>query len=165
VAPIRLLRCGSTIEAATASWLLGIEEQFYILWPLLLVLFWKRTKNILPVICLLALASFSVNMIFVGRLPSLTFYFPITRIWELLIGGALAQLMLKCGTLKSPTANNLFAAGGSVLIATSLFAINENRTFPGWWALLPTLGTALLVGAGPQAWINQKLCRLRLVSS
>jgi peptidoglycan/LPS O-acetylase OafA/YrhL len=138
-------------------WSLGIEEQFYILWPLLLALFWKRTKKILPIICLLALASFSLNVILVGRAPSLTFYFPVTRIWELLIGGALAQLTLERGTLQSVIVNNLLATGGCVLIAISLLFISENRAFPGWWALLPTLGTALLIGAGSHAWINQKL--------
>ncbi len=138
-------------------WSLGIEEQFYILWPLLLALFWKHTKRILPVICLLALASFSLNVILVSRVPSFTFYFPITRIWELLIGGALAQFTLERGTLRSPTVNNLFAGIGSLLIAISLLVISESRAFPGWWALLPTLGTALLIGAGSQAWINRKL--------
>lgn len=138
-------------------WSLGIEEQFYILWPLLLALFWKRTKKILPVICLLALASFLLNVKLVNRVPSFTFYFPITRIWELLIGGALAQLTLERGRLQSPTASNLLAAGGSLLIAISLLFINESRAYPGWWALLPTLGTALLIGAGSQAWINRTL--------
>jgi peptidoglycan/LPS O-acetylase OafA/YrhL len=138
-------------------WSLGIEEQFYILWPLLLVLFWKRTKRILVVICLLALTSFFLNVILVGRVPSLIFYLPITRVWELLIGGALAQSTLQRGAVRSPMVNNLFAAIGSLLIAVSLALISESRAFPGWWALLPTLGTALVIGAGSQAWVNRKL--------
>ena len=138
-------------------WSLGIEEQFYILWPLTLVLLWKRTRRVLPAIILLALASFSLNALLVSRVPSLTFYFPFTRVWELLIGGALAQFTLQRGTLWSTAVTNVVAGVGSLLIVLSLILINESRAFPGWWALLPTIGTALLIAAGPQSWINRKL--------
>ena len=138
-------------------WSLGIEEQFYILWPLTLVLLWKRTRRVLLVISLVAMASFALNVPLVGRVPSLTFYFPFTRVWELLIGGALAQFSLQRGTLRSAAPTNVFAAIGSLLIALSLIFINESRAFPGWWALLPTVGTALLIAAGPESWINRKI--------
>jgi peptidoglycan/LPS O-acetylase OafA/YrhL len=138
-------------------WSLGIEEQFYIVWPMLLVLLWRWTKKILPVICLLALVSFSLNVFLVGRAPSLTFYFPITRIWELLFGSALAWFTLTYGTLRSRTLRESSAVAGSLLIIISLSFISERRPFPGWWALLPTLGTVLLINAGSQAWINRRL--------
>jgi len=138
-------------------WSLGIEEQFYIMWPLLLVLFWRRTQRILPMICLLALVSFSLNAILVGRVPSLTFYLPITRTWELLLGSALSSLLAGHRVVRSSILSELFAVLGSLLIVLSLSLISENRRFPGWWALLPTLGTALLIGAGSQAWINRRL--------
>jgi peptidoglycan/LPS O-acetylase OafA/YrhL len=138
-------------------WSLGIEEQFYIGWPFLLVLLWKRTKRVLLAICLLLLLSFFLNVALAYTYPSVTFYFPITRIWELLIGSCLARLTLNGGPLRSPRHPlcNALAVVGSLLIALSLLVINERTVFPGWWALLPTSGTALLISAGPQAWINR----------
>jgi peptidoglycan/LPS O-acetylase OafA/YrhL len=138
-------------------WSLGIEEQFYLVWPLSLVLLWKWKTKILPLICLLALLSFSLNVALVDRSPSLDFYFPTSRIWELLIGSALASGTLQSDELPSPTVSNCLAVLGSLLIGSSLLLLNERRMFPGWWALLPTLGAAFLISAGPQAWINRRV--------
>lgn len=96
----------------------------------------------------------------VSRVPSLTFYFPITRIWELLIGSILAWFTIACRTAPSRIVSESSAALGSLLIVISLALVNENRTFPGWLALLPTLGTALLISAGADAWINRNILAL-----
>lgn len=95
----------------------------------------------------LALFSFSVNVVLVDRSPSLDFYFPTSRIWELLIGSALASVTLQSEELPSPTVSNCLAVLGSLLIGSSLLLLNERRMFPGWWALLPT-------GVSHQRWAS-----------
>ena len=75
-------------------WSLGIEEQFYIVWPLLLYLFAKRSWNILWMIAGVALLSFALNIIRIGADPSGTFYSPFSRSWELALGAFLAYQTL-----------------------------------------------------------------------
>ena len=71
-------------------WSLGIEEQFYLFWPLILMLAARLRLSILAVASVIALASFVLNVALIGSNPVATFYLPFTRAWELLAGGALA---------------------------------------------------------------------------
>jgi peptidoglycan/LPS O-acetylase OafA/YrhL len=144
-------------------WSLGIEEQFYIVWPAVIVLAWKRTRNLLPVVVVLALGSFAADLLFMTSKPAATFYLPVTRAWELLIGAALAcwTVRRRGALLKRKTAETVAAIGAGALIA-AMALINEKVAFPGWLALLPTLGTALLIAAGECAWINRNVLSLRL---
>jgi peptidoglycan/LPS O-acetylase OafA/YrhL len=71
-------------------WSLGIEEQFYIFWPLLLLIFWRLRLKLGILLWGLLLCSFLLNIALIHNYPSATFYLPFTRVWELLIGAALA---------------------------------------------------------------------------
>jgi peptidoglycan/LPS O-acetylase OafA/YrhL len=71
-------------------WSLGIEEQFYIFWPLLLLIFWRLRLKLDMLLWGLLPCSFLLNIALIHNYPSATFYLPITRFWELLIGAALA---------------------------------------------------------------------------
>ena len=75
-------------------WSLGIEEQFYIAWPMILWLGWKARFNPIAITILLAASSFLLNIMEIERDPVATFYHPQTRAWELLFGSTLAWLML-----------------------------------------------------------------------
>ena len=75
-------------------WSLGIEEQFYIVFPMFAWLLWRARLNELSFVVLVGLLSFALNLRFVHSNAALTFYMPQTRIWELLIGSTLALLML-----------------------------------------------------------------------
>ena len=135
-------------------WSLAIEEQFYIVWPLLLVLLWKRRWNFVGVACGIALVSFCFNVLSFPEHAQAAFYSPLSRFWELIIGGLLAYaLMYKAGSMARYA--NAQSTLGMVLIVAGLVFINSERAFPGWWALLPTLGAALLISAGPLAWFNR----------
>jgi peptidoglycan/LPS O-acetylase OafA/YrhL len=154
-------------------WSLGIEEQYYIVWPLILWIAWKRRLNFLMVTLGLAVISFALNVVDVSTDLLAAFYSPQTRYWELLIGAALAYAALRGKLTPAGTAGAVSPAGtlahasslaGAALIGASVAVISEQRSFPGWWALLPTAGAALLVAAGPQGIVNRTvLCHRVMV--
>jgi len=133
-------------------WSLGIEEQFYLFWPLILMLAARRRRSLLCVAAVIALVSFALNVALIGSDPVATFYLPFTRAWELLAGAALACAWDRFG--QSEAASNRRAMAGVVLIVISVAVLNVHRAFPGWWALLPVAGSALLLSA-PASWINR----------
>lgn len=147
-------------------WSLGIEEQFYIVWPLLLYFVTKRSWNVLGVISVVAVLSFALNVLRVGIDPSGTFYSPLSRSWELALGAFLAyQAISPIATLKNFIERycQRLSVVGLALILLGFLVINESRAFPGWWALLPACGSALLIAAGPQSIINQRVLSQRLL--
>lgn len=138
-------------------WSLGIEEQFYLFWPLMLMLVARLRLSVLAAASVIALASFALNAAMIGANPVATFYLPFTRAWELLAGAALA-----CGWSRisqTSRASNWRASAGLLLIAVAVVLLDDKSAFPGWWALLPVVGGVLLLSA-PAAW----LCRTLLAS-
>lgn len=162
----------SELKPLLHLWSLGIEEQFYLIWPLLLILTLRWNLNPLAVIVLTLAFSFLLNVANIEQHPTKVFYLPFSRSWELLMGAALAYLNLYqrhrfdrlAGKilLRNPQRTdtdlaNVFAITGFLLILIALFGLNQNKIFPGWWALLPTFGAALLIAAGEKAWFNQRI--------
>ena len=136
-------------------WSLGVEEQYYLAWPLLLFLWRHRPRAMLAMIAALGAASFAANLWLVELRPSAAFYLPVTRFWELLVGAGLAWVALHGAP--RPGFANAKAWLGALLVILGFVLLNAGRAFPGWWALLPVLGTGLLIAAGPQAWLNRKI--------
>ncbi|HET6841082.1 MAG TPA: acyltransferase family protein [Candidatus Angelobacter sp.] len=159
-------------------WSLGIEEQFYLFWPLTVFLFWK-TRSRVWVLALLLLGSFGLDLWVIGSSPAAAFYLPQNRLWELLIGGLaayvstykqvrvdnfLGRLLFRDSSDQSLTSlQNIKASLGLLLILLAVLVLDEGRPFPGFWALLPTIGTFLLISAGPKARINQKILSNRFL--
>lgn len=136
-------------------WSLGVEEQFYFVWPLLLAMLWKtRVRIRIALLALIVLASFVINAWGVTRYPVYTFYLPVTRLWELGIGSLMAVIGTRRVTERRALAEFASWSGIAFLIASLVF-IRESTAFPGWWALPPVLGAALTIAAGPQALINR----------
>jgi|HubBroStandDraft_4_1064222.scaffolds.fasta_scaffold61978_1 peptidoglycan/LPS O-acetylase OafA/YrhL len=147
-------------------WSLGIEEQFYIIWPFLLWAAWKSKLNLLAITVTIAVVSFAVNMNKAYSDSVADFYSPQTRFWELLIGAALAYAALYRKAWFADSESrlpNVQSALGAILIAASLLFITRDKAFPGWWAALPTLGAALLISAGPRAWLNRTILSNRVL--
>ncbi len=146
-------------------WSLGIEEQFYILWPVILLLGWRLRANLFAVAAVLALASFAANVGGIGSHPTATFYSPASRAWELLLGAGLACLHARppAATRMAALSPNLLAWTGAALLAAGLALITRTSLFPGWYALLPAGGATLLIAAGPDAWVNRMLLSNRLM--
>jgi peptidoglycan/LPS O-acetylase OafA/YrhL len=151
-------------------WSLGVEEQFYLIWPLALVFLFRRSHNFVIFVGVVALLSFMVNILELGSFPVATFYSPFSRFFELMVGAAIAclgsfsklagnhsEMSLRCSGVRG----NLMSAGGFLAIATGLILIDASREFPGFWVLLPTIGAALLIQAGHLAWINRYILTWR----
>jgi peptidoglycan/LPS O-acetylase OafA/YrhL len=137
-------------------WSLGVEEQFYIFWPLFLVVTW-RWRPRLPVLLMITAVSFLLNVARIDTHPTSTFYLPMTRLWELSLGGALAYAQLPSQRRLKPRRRALLAGIGFALLAASIFLLDNHRLFPGWWALAPTVGTLLLIAAGQNTWLSRRL--------
>lgn len=146
-------------------WSLGIEEQFYIVWPLLLWLAWKFQVNFFKIIFIIALLSFIINIATVHVYPVAVYYSPLSRFWELLFGAALAYTILYKKNLVNRwnKFNNPISIFGLSIFVVSIFLINKHNAYPGWWALLPTLTGTLLIFAGPNTWINQNILSNKLL--
>ncbi|MES2900674.1 MAG: acyltransferase family protein [Pseudomonadota bacterium] len=147
-------------------WSLGIEEQFYILWPVVLLLGWRLRVNLVLLTALLALASFAINLGGINAHPSATFYSPASRVWELLLGAGLAALAQRSGhplPLTRAVSPNLLSACGFALLGAGLMLVTREAQFPGWRALLPSLGALLIIAAGPAAWLNRVVLSNRLM--
>ena len=142
-------------------WSLAIEEQFYIFWPLLLAFVWKRNISFLKITSVIAAASFAANIYLMSRNSTAAFYFPISRFWELMIGGLLAYISLHRPTLLSKYTNQRSLLG-FFLILLGFFLLNKGRDFPGWWALLPTLGAFFIISARG-GWLNEKILANKLM--
>ena len=141
-------------------WSLGIEEQFYIVWPPILWAAWRFRIRCLPIILAIGLASFAFNLYGISIDPVATFYSPLTRFWELLIGSLLAYVTVFHARYPRLAVNSIAQANtlswiGCALFVDGLLLINKDSGFPGAWALLPTLGAALMIKAGPSAWFNK----------
>lgn len=141
-------------------WSLGIEEQFYILWPLLLWLIWGRNNRTLSIIILLIVLSFYLNIKGVKENITTTFYSPHTRFWEILCGGLIAWISTSKNNHINKNKliiNNTFSIIGLVLLAYGFLKINEKFSFPGLWAVIPVVASALLIHSGPNTWVNKKI--------
>jgi peptidoglycan/LPS O-acetylase OafA/YrhL len=167
-------------------WSLGIEEQFYIIWPLLLWLAHKYSKGTILTILCIGSISFILNIYNINDNPIATFYFPVTRFWELTVGAILAfgkyrssatlnSNIIKIETFKLSLNLNrnfteIFSFFGVLLLSLSITITSQNSKFPGWYALLPTIGTFLIILSGKDAWFNKNvlsnkiLVRIGLIS-
>jgi peptidoglycan/LPS O-acetylase OafA/YrhL len=152
----------SALKPLLHLWSLGVEEQYYLVWPALLFALRKHMHRIFWLILGVAVSSFVLNILLVHRQPSAAFYLPATRFWELMIGSIAAYRELHASRqMKLPS--NLMAAAGLLLLALAFALVRDGRGFPGWWALLPTVGALLLIQSGPEAWINRNLLANRAV--
>ncbi|TAK90619.1 MAG: acyltransferase [Burkholderiaceae bacterium] len=167
-------------------WSLGIEEQFYIVWPLLLFFAWEKHLRFLWLCTVIAAVSFALNIERSSWDAVAAFYSPAMRFWELLLGGFLAYIKIHdmsfmiflnqkvSAFLGKPLCASSASADGKVLreiqsivgivlIGSAIVLIDKEKVFPGWWALLPTIGAFLVLCAGQQAWFNRTVLSSRVL--
>ncbi len=158
-------------------WSLGVEEQFYIVWPFILLMAWRRNylRYALPVVIALSL---SVNIAFIAEKPDFSFYHPMSRFWELAAGGGLAywqscaplrQSIIKSlgikieNILTGMVAKEVISVVSLLFLIGSIIFIDETSGFPGWVAIAPVLGAFLFISVGADAWVNKFIFSSRWV--
>ena len=167
-------------------WSLGIEEQFYLIYPCLLWFSWRLWRR--PVIAIAGVASVSLiaNLLWMRHDPSGAFFLPQTRFWELAFGGLLAWYQHKhrhqldepqrrhhryphlATATVNPTppisicqhASSWF---GLIAIMAAAVMLSGDTPYPGTAALLPVLGAFALIAAGPHSWLNRQVLGSRLM--
>ena len=150
-------------------WSLAIEEQFYIVWPLLVFAFWWDRRLMAGLLIVLIAASFMLNVTGIATDAVGTFFSPLTRAWELLAGGLLAWLALAIrrqdslaaalaaafSSIRARPRREALSLLGLVLVVASFFGLHQGKSFPGWWVIPPVLGAMCVIAAGPAASLNR----------
>jgi peptidoglycan/LPS O-acetylase OafA/YrhL len=127
-------------------WSLAVEEQFYLFYPIILIVFsrWKRSVLIVFLV-ILGLGSFGISEWGVQHAPSATFFLLPTRMWELLIGAVLVMLPAASDTPTLRRILPLLSLGGLLAIIYSAILFDSTTPFPGKSALIPCLGAAAII--------------------
>lgn len=130
-------------------WSLGVEEQFYLLWPVTLGLGWRllsqQVSRLVLLIIVLLCASLTFSYFTIRVDPTADFYSPLTRFWELGLGGLIALLTVFLKFQIHPLFKNSVCSLGGLLLLFAITQLNEQLAFPGLWALFPCFGTACIL--------------------
>jgi peptidoglycan/LPS O-acetylase OafA/YrhL len=140
----------SEMKPLLHTWSLAVEEQYYVFFPILLMVLYRHSpNNIVLAISIILLASLALSHWGAYNRPSATYYLLPTRAWELLIGSVIALLHTSNSWRNLEQKLAVYAEHLSflslLLIVTPIFIFDENTPFPSLWAVLPTAGTALFI--------------------
>ena len=138
-------------------WSLAVEEQFYIVFPPLLLLFWKKKWPMAVLIWAMLGASFAANVAMSYQNRGEVFFLTPFRAWEFLAGSLLAWWHFGKRHEDGAPHSGLLSTGGALLLAAGIILIDMRDPFPGWRAMLPVAGSVMLIAAGSQAWVNKKI--------
>ena len=146
-------------------WSLAIEEQYYLVFPLLLFGLRRAGAATWRVLAGLGVASLAADILVLRHDATTAFYAPYARMWELLAGAILACVQSERPATARPARRIGTPAAwfGGALIATAILGYDRTMAYPGWRALLPVGGAVLMIAAGPQAWLNRRLLSWRVL--
>ena len=178
----------SELKPLMHLWSLAVEEQFYLIFPLLAWAAWKARLNVLTGVILLGVISFVLNQKGIGKDAVKTFFAPQTRFWELMAGSVLAYVYgfrawrpsftrwIHAGIFnrlffrevpaeqdRGLLLSSILSFLGLALIVYSITKYNHTMPYPGGRAVAPVLGAVLLILAGPQAWVNRQVLSRKVV--
>lgn len=165
------LAADNTVGPLKHFWSLSVEEQYYIVWPLLLSLLlrsprWSASNSSTVWIWTvggIGILSFFQSLYLTSSNPGLAYFATSTRVWELTLGGGLAISRNRFGLLPQRL-RSFFGAAGLVCILLACFVYSKGTKFPGYAALLPTTGASLIIIAGDaiSPWSPYALLRTRI---
>jgi peptidoglycan/LPS O-acetylase OafA/YrhL len=144
-------------------WSLGIEEQFYIVWPPILLMIFRSQRRRFW-IAAIAATSFAVSLLIFFGYKDWSFYSPLSRAWELLAGGMVADWYIDRAERQRLAARSqdLLATIGLAAILVAALWLKTDSLFPGFYALLPVAGAVLII-VSPESRINSGLLSTRLM--
>lgn len=150
---------GSDRKPLLHTWSLGVEEQFYLVWPLLIVLAIRKSRSCLLVIILgVIVSSFVLNLFLIPHSPKASFFMFPARAWELAAGGLLAVCLEKSVfVVKFAVLRTVIASTGLCFLVIGFLVISKAVVYPGWYALLPVAGTLCLLWTSEKTWISSIL--------
>jgi peptidoglycan/LPS O-acetylase OafA/YrhL len=147
-------------------WSLGVEEQFYIIWPIIFLIGVKLRIKIKYVLIGVLISSFILNIVILEKNVTADFYLPFTRFWELAMGGYLAILLRNRSTGDPKLlAQNILSVFGMILIIFSVLFINNYLDYPGWWAIFPVAGSSILIAFCKDSFLNKRILGCKLIAS
>lgn len=162
----------SELKPLLHLWSLGVEEQFYIIWPIIIYLIYRLRLTFMFVIPAFISLSLLLSLTTTHQHQSFAFFLPFTRIWELAVGGFLAFLLsenkpmnLAFVEIFSRKYSNLSWLVGLSILIFSFFYIDKSVAFPGYWVLLPITGTVLLLVSGKHSSFCSKISANRFMVS
>lgn len=196
VSNFELWQGGGYFEPAAESrmllhlWSLGVEEQFYLIWPLCLWFCHRARLNILTATVVLGGLSFYLSLSVVRVSPSAAFYFPQYRFWELMVGAVtfygkfvrpdyflalqtranalISRLMFSDGRHLEGVFESVLCWAALSILCASFFVLHKSFSFPGYWALIPTVATATIIlfgtGAAEKVLSARPLVYIGLIS-
>lgn len=140
------------------TWSLAVEEQYYLLFPIFLVIAWRFGRNrVFWSICLIAAISLAASEWGWRNEPGANFYLAPTRAWELLAGSMCAFWL----SGREQRANNWLSLAGLALILFAIFYYDDTTPYPSAYALAPVLGTALIIVFGREGTWTARLLSTR----
>ncbi len=154
----------SELQPLLMTWSLGVEEQFYVVFPFLIIAIAKVPKKYrVSIMAAISISSFAFMLWLSSRDPVSTFYLLPSRAWELGIGATLAMMKVNGDKIpvKLPSAN-FMAIIGAILIACAVLAFDNKADFPIAPVALSVLGTAILIQT-QASWINRRALSLQPV--
>ena len=136
-------------------WSLGVEEQYYLVWPLACLSFSGHRRVFGIFIALIAIGSFAVNLASADSHPTAAFYLPTARFWELMLGSGYGYFAASRPKILVPAGvMHALSVIGLGLLVVAVTTIDSHQAYPGWRALVPTLGALFLIVAGPNGLVN-----------
>ena len=146
------------------TWSLSVEEQYYILFPLFLLLTWRLGKKwVLILLAIIFIISLSTSHWAAHNASSANFYLLPTRGWELLLGVFSAFYLQTNKFFRSKNINQIASLLGMSLIVYSIFSYDDKTPFPSLYALVPTVGTVLLILTAVKGTIVHKILSFRIM--
>jgi peptidoglycan/LPS O-acetylase OafA/YrhL len=151
------------------TWSLAVEEQYYLLFPLVLLLAWSRGVKFASMILIitflasLILADFTTTNGLHPKISSGAFFLLPARLWELLAGSLLALFVRSHGHLNSQILNELLSSAGLLMIILSVFFFNSSTPAPSFILLFPVIGTCLVILSATSETLVNKILNLPII--
>jgi peptidoglycan/LPS O-acetylase OafA/YrhL len=148
----------SELKPLLHLWSLGIEEQFYFFWPVILFITWKIKPKFVPYLAIALIAySFGINLNKIQKKPEFAFFMPQSRFWELFFGCLLGYFDFINMKLVHTKIQNTVGIVGFLTCLLSFAILDGSSQFPGYLALIPVIGTSLIIISGSDSFLSKTL--------